>query len=336
MDLRGGGKVVTLVWIILIVATAVEICLTSIITTANANLVFQVESRWKGSKSLTPNRRCQLAYTAACYLVVSSVIYVSSPPLFSLLFYSSIPGGLHQISWFQFLPHEPDLTNPPADAATLLVLSSHLQLQKQGFLSSWTNSFVGPWDPSQGLHNPDEKIKLWLFIPGRHSSLLDNAHSAVSRLRVAELLFVQCTLKSISSKVLEALDNRPLSVRLKGLILLILHDCMKGSLAKTRVLYAFMEEIGSEEQVIIDAYVDAGLVLENDAKQRLKTKSPQVPGLFIFGDSLSDNGNNNNLATNAKSNFKPYGIDFPAGPTGRFTNGRTIIDIICKISNLRG
>ncbi|KAK7255462.1 hypothetical protein RIF29_28872 [Crotalaria pallida] len=45
---------------------------------------------------------------------------------------------------------------------------------------------------------------------------------------------------------------------------------MKGSLAKTHVLYAFVEEIGSEEQVIIDAYVDAGLVLENDAKQRLK------------------------------------------------------------------
>ncbi|KAK7261789.1 hypothetical protein RIF29_28109 [Crotalaria pallida] len=77
-------------------------------------------------------------------------------------------------------------------------------------------------------------------------------------------------LQSISSKVLEALDNRPLSVRLKGL------DCMKGSLAKTRVLYAPVEEIGSEErllracQVIIDAYVGAGLVLENDAKQRLK------------------------------------------------------------------
>ncbi|KAK7269058.1 hypothetical protein RIF29_21773 [Crotalaria pallida] len=53
MDLRGGGKVVMLVWIILIVAAAVEICLTSTITGANANLVFQVESRWKGSKSLT-------------------------------------------------------------------------------------------------------------------------------------------------------------------------------------------------------------------------------------------------------------------------------------------
>ena len=111
----------------------------------------------------------------------------------------------------------------------LLVISSHLQLQKEGFLSTWTNSFVGPWDPSQGLHNPgrdcwlsgfcnhvlfvvvllertggticlfssylnlrldtiytkhaDEKIKLWLFLPGRHSSVVETAQSAVSRLR---------------------------------------------------------------------------------------------------------------------------------------------------------
>ncbi|KAI5406524.1 mediator of RNA polymerase II transcription subunit 13 isoform X1 [Lathyrus oleraceus] len=101
-------------------------------------------------------------------------------------------GSLHQISWFQFLPHEPDLNPLPdksvkadqKDAAMLLVLSSHLQLQKEGFLSSWTNSFVGPWDPSQGLHNPDEKIKLWLFLPGRHSSVSETAQSALSGLRV--------------------------------------------------------------------------------------------------------------------------------------------------------
>ncbi|KAI4317451.1 hypothetical protein L6164_025318 [Bauhinia variegata] len=101
-------------------------------------------------------------------------------------------GGLHQISWFQFLPHESDLNPLPdksvkvdqKDAAMLLVLSSHLQLQKEGFLSTWTNSFVGPWDPSQGLHNPDEKLKLWLFLPGRHSSILETAQPAVSRLRV--------------------------------------------------------------------------------------------------------------------------------------------------------
>lgn len=101
-------------------------------------------------------------------------------------------GGLHQISWFQFLPHESELNCysdksvkvDQKDAATHLVLSSHLQLQKEGFLSTWTNCFVGPWDPSQGLHNPDDKIKLWLFLPGNHTSVVEKAQPAVSRLRV--------------------------------------------------------------------------------------------------------------------------------------------------------
>lgn len=54
----------------------------------------------------------------------------------------------------------------------------------------------------------------------------------------------------------------------------------------------------------------------------------QVPCYFIFGDSVFDSGNNNNLQTKAKVNFLPYGIDFAKGPTGRFTNGRTIADFI--------
>ncbi|XP_061356388.1 GDSL esterase/lipase At1g29670-like [Gastrolobium bilobum] len=58
---------------------------------------------------------------------------------------------------------------------------------------------------------------------------------------------------------------------------------------------------------------------------------PQVPCLFIFGDSLSDSGNNNKLSTDAKVNYLPYGIDFPDGPTGRFTNGRTSVDIITQL-----
>ncbi|XP_050262984.1 GDSL esterase/lipase At4g30140-like isoform X2 [Quercus robur] len=56
----------------------------------------------------------------------------------------------------------------------------------------------------------------------------------------------------------------------------------------------------------------------------------QVPCFFIFGDLLSDNGNNNNLVTKAKANYQPYGIDFPGGPTGRFTNGRNLVDIIAE------
>ncbi|KAJ4714976.1 GDSL esterase/lipase family [Melia azedarach] len=52
---------------------------------------------------------------------------------------------------------------------------------------------------------------------------------------------------------------------------------------------------------------------------------------FIFGDSLVDAGNNNYLSTLSKANIAPNGIDFKASggnPTGRYTNGRTIGDIV--------
>lgn len=55
-----------------------------------------------------------------------------------------------------------------------------------------------------------------------------------------------------------------------------------------------------------------------------------VPAMFIFGDSLIDNGNNNNLPSFAKANYFPYGIDFDGGPTGRFSNGYTMVDEIGK------
>ncbi|RXH71548.1 hypothetical protein DVH24_018903 [Malus domestica] len=56
--------------------------------------------------------------------------------------------------------------------------------------------------------------------------------------------------------------------------------------------------------------------------------APQVPCYIIFGDSLSDSGNNNGILTLVKANYKPYGIDFPRGPTGRFSNGRNLVDVI--------
>lgn len=54
---------------------------------------------------------------------------------------------------------------------------------------------------------------------------------------------------------------------------------------------------------------------------------------FIFGDSLVDAGNNNYLQTLSKADITPNGIDFKASggnPTGRYTNGRTIGDIVGK------
>ncbi|MCD7460145.1 hypothetical protein HAX54_042954 [Datura stramonium] len=60
--------------------------------------------------------------------------------------------------------------------------------------------------------------------------------------------------------------------------------------------------------------------------------APQVPCYFIFGDSLLDNGNNNDLHTKAKANYAPYGVDFRDGrPTGRFTNGRNTADFLAEL-----
>ena len=61
--------------------------------------------------------------------------------------------------------------------------------------------------------------------------------------------------------------------------------------------------------------------------------APQVPCYFIFGDSLVDNGNNNQLNSLAKANYLPYGIDFPGGPTGRFSNGKTTVDVISEFAS---
>ncbi|KAM3246049.1 putative protein isoform X1 [Capsicum annuum] len=113
-------------------------------------------------------------------------------------------------------------------------------------------------------------------------------------------------LRSVSTKVIDALESRPVSIRLKGL------ECMKGSPAKARVVYAPVEVIGGEDrllracrihnfwrllpspypllksiaiskgisscvcyslaflEVINNAFTEAGFVLENDLNQKLK------------------------------------------------------------------
>ncbi|KAL8211471.1 hypothetical protein R6Q57_005908 [Mikania cordata] len=57
----------------------------------------------------------------------------------------------------------------------------------------------------------------------------------------------------------------------------------------------------------------------------------EARAFFVFGDSLVDSGNNNYLATTARADAPPYGIDFPSHrPTGRFSNGFNIPDLISQ------
>ncbi|CAM8878508.1 unnamed protein product [Rhodiola kirilowii] len=73
------------------------------------------------------------------------------------------------------------------------------------------------------------------------------------------------------------------------------------------------------------------------ANEPVANSQPQVPCYFIFGDSLSDPGNNNNLKTQAKANYLPYGVDFPnRQATGRFTNGKTVVDFIAGLLGFPG
>ena len=58
-------------------------------------------------------------------------------------------------------------------------------------------------------------------------------------------------------------------------------------------------------------------------------RNETVPAVLVFGDSIVDPGNNNNLNTLVKSNFPPYGRDLMGGvPTGRFSNGKIPSDFI--------
>ncbi|KAG1327070.1 putative GDSL esterase/lipase [Cocos nucifera] len=61
----------------------------------------------------------------------------------------------------------------------------------------------------------------------------------------------------------------------------------------------------------------------------------EVPAIIVFGDSTVDSGNNNQIPTLVKSNFRPYGRDFVGGkPTGWFSNGRLATDFYSEFYGL--
>ena len=54
-----------------------------------------------------------------------------------------------------------------------------------------------------------------------------------------------------------------------------------------------------------------------------------IPAVIVFGDSIVDAGNNDDMITEARCDYPPYGIDFDGGvATGRFSNGKVPTDIL--------
>ncbi|CAA0830362.1 GDSL-like Lipase/Acylhydrolase superfamily protein [Striga hermonthica] len=73
------------------------------------------------------------------------------------------------------------------------------------------------------------------------------------------------------------------------------------------------------------------LVMSSVLSSLVVNGDPLVPALCIFGDSVVDVGNNNNLQTLIKANFLPYGRDFVTHqPTGRFCNGKLATDFTAE------
>ncbi|KAK4266049.1 hypothetical protein QN277_027023 [Acacia crassicarpa] len=65
--------------------------------------------------------------------------------------------------------------------------------------------------------------------------------------------------------------------------------------------------------------------------------SHSASSFFIFGDSTVDSGNNNYIDTipENRADYKPYGQNgFFEAPTGRFSDGRVIVDFIAEYANL--
>lgn len=78
------------------------------------------------------------------------------------------------------------------------------------------------------------------------------------------------------------------------------------------------------------------LILTQFLLESLRISAGAVSSLIVFGDSSVDSGNNNYIATIAKSNFKPYGRDYKDGrPTGRFSDGRIVTDFISEAFGIK-
>lgn len=147
---------------------------------------------------------------------------------------------------------------------------------------------------------PESSIDKSIFIKPRTFHLTVLMLKLWNKDRIAKASDV---LQSLSSQVNEALENRPISIQLRGL------TCMKGSPARARVVYAPVLEVGGEGRlvrackIITEAFVKSGLVLERDARQELRLHAT----VMNVRHRKSKKRNPRNDSFNARSIFRQYG-----------------------------
>nr|GEW95038.1 GDSL esterase/lipase [Tanacetum cinerariifolium] len=73
-------------------------------------------------------------------------------------------------------------------------------------------------------------------------------------------------------------------------------------------------------------YASAGSGILDESGENVVIQLPSFLSAYLCSSSC----NNNALKTGAKANYLPYGIDFPQGPTGRFSNGLNAADFVAK------
>ncbi|XP_058181344.1 GDSL esterase/lipase At1g29670-like [Rhododendron vialii] len=64
-------------------------------------------------------------------------------------------------------------------------------------------------------------------------------------------------------------------------------------------------------------------------------QAQSVPNLYVFGDSIFDSGCKSAHAAGLKTGYRPYGIECAWLSPCRFTNGKTIPEIIAKSLKMR-
>lgn len=114
-----------------------------------------------------------------------------------------------------------------------------------------------------------------------------------------------------------------------------------NNISSCKQLLCFFSSMGMRVLLVVVLISFGPLITTNAAagvnatrsagRQQKQKQKPLAPALIVFGDSIVDPGNNNDIRTIIKADFPPYGTDFQNHrATGRFCNGRIPTDFIAS------